>query len=95
MDREYIKLSIITAIKSVLGETNVNNEFVFSEDTRLFQTGLEFSSIDGVMLIVSLEEIFDIKWPDEYLSFNDVLSIGEIIDVVEKCILKDKINNVN
>ena len=85
---------VIMIIKAVLGETNIKDSFVFSEDVMLFQTGLEFSSIDGVMMVVKLEQEFGVEWPDELLTFNDVLTIGKVSDVMEK-ILAEKETNKN
>ena len=70
---------------------NADANFIFSEDVQLFQTGLEFSSIDGVMLVVELEEIFDIQWPDELLTFDDILTIGQVVDVINNCLNEKKV----
>ena len=91
MERNEIFKKVIDAIKKILGTSNADANFIFSEDIQLFQTGLEFSSIDGVMLVVELEEIFDIQWPDELLTFDDILTIGQVIDVINDCINEKKV----
>lgn len=88
MEREVILSKINADISAILGKIKDNNSMNFSEDMKLFNTGLEFSSIDGVMLVVRLEETFGISWPDELLSFEDVLTIGQVANVVEKCLSK-------
>lgn len=57
-----------------------------TEQTKLFQAGLNLSSLDGVLLIVQIEEEFKIYWPDEYLAFYDTMSIGEIISIIENLV---------
>ena len=91
MERNEIFKKVIDAIKKILGTSNADANFIFSEDIQLFQTGLEFSSIDGVMLVVELEEIFDIQWPDELLTFGDILTIGQVIDVINDCLNEKKV----
>lgn len=91
MERNEIIQKVIEAIKKVLGASNVNANFAFSEDVQLFQTGLEFSSIDVVMLVVELEEIFGVQWPDELLTFNDILTIGQVIDIIDHCLKEEKV----
>lgn len=91
MERNEIIQKVVEAIKKVLGASNVNANFAFSEDVQLFQTGLEFSSIDGVMLVVELEKIFGIQWPDELLTFNDILTIGQVIDIIDHCLKEKKV----
>ena len=91
MERNEIFKKVIEAIKKILGTSNADANFIFSEDIQLFQTGLEFSSIDGVMLVVELEEIFDIQWPDELLTFDDILTIGQVIDVINDCLNEKKV----
>lgn len=91
MERNEIIQKVVEAIKKVLGASNVNANFAFSEDVQLFQTGLEFSSIDVVMLVVELEEIFGVQWPDELLTFNDILTIGQVIDIIDHCLKEEKV----
>lgn len=91
MERNEIIQKVIEAIKKVLGASNVNANFAFSEDVQLFQTGLEFSSIDVVMLVVELEEIFGVQWPDELLTFNDILTIGQVINIIDHCLKEEKV----
>ena len=43
------------------------------------------------MLVVELEEIFDIQWPDELLTFGDILTIGQVIDVINDCLNEKKV----
>ncbi len=91
MERNEIFKKVIETIKKILGTSNADANFIFSEDVQLFQTGLEFSSIDGVMLVVELEEIFDIQWPDELLTFDDILTIGQVVDVINNCLNEKKV----
>lgn len=91
MERSKILQKVIEAIKKVMGTSNVNANFVFSEDVQLFQAGLNFSSIDGVMLVVELEEKFDVLWPDDLLTFNDILTIGQVVDVIGSCLKEKKV----
>lgn len=91
MERNEIIQKVVEAIKKVLGASNVNANFAFSEDVQLFQTGLEFSSIDVVMLVVELEEIFGVQWPDELLTFNDILTIGQVINIIDHCLKEEKV----
>lgn len=91
MERNEIIQKVVEAIKKVLDASNVNANFAFSEDVQLFQTGLEFSSIDVVMLVVELEEIFGVQWPDELLTFNDILTIGQVIDIIDHCLKEEKV----
>ena len=91
MERNEIFKKVIEAIKKILGTSNADANFIFYEDIQLFQTGLEFSSIDGIMLVVELEEIFDIQWPDELLTFDDILTIGQVIDVINDCLNEKKV----
>lgn len=86
MKRKEIRNKVIYAIQSVLGENYQDEINNICDDTKLFQTGLEFSSLDGVLLIVKIEEIFNIKWPDELLAFDDILTVGEVVDTISKCI---------
>lgn len=80
----------VLAIKSVLGQSNVDEDFVFTEDINLFQTGLDLSSIDGVLLAVKMEELFGIKWPNEYLAFDDTLTIGQVLDIITQCLVQNE-----
>lgn len=88
MERNEIIQKVILAIKSVLGESEIDDNFIFSEDVKLFQTGLEFSSIDGVRLVVKLEEIFGVRWPDELLAFEELMTIGQVSDIIAQCIMQ-------
>ena len=90
MERQEVVQKVRKAIKTVLGETEVDTHLSLREETNIFQTGLEFSSLDGVMLIVELERIFDIQWPDDLLNFDDLLTIGEVSDIIEECLLHKK-----
>lgn len=91
MERNEIFQKVIEAIKKILDNSNADANFVFSENVQLFQTGLEFSSIDGVMLVVELEEIFDVQWPDELLAFDGILTIGQVINVINHCLNEKKV----
>lgn len=87
MDLKDIERKVILAIRSTLGKYGEDVEIDLG--TLLFQTGLDFSSLDAVMLIVKIEEIFDIKWPDEKLNFNDTFAVREVVEIVSE-ILKNE-----
>lgn len=87
MDRKGIEAQLVCAIRTVLEDQNA--EYDITSDTLLFQTGLDFSSLDGVMLIVKIEEVFNIKWPDELLHFDDNLTVFELVVIIES-ILNDE-----
>ena len=91
MERQDIVRKVVTTITAVLGETNVDENLVLTENTQLFHTGLEFSSIDGVVLVVKLEQLFDIQWPAELLNFDDLLTIGEVSNIIEKCLFQKEV----
>lgn len=91
MKHDVIVNNIVEVIKEILGDSSEDNNFILSEDMKLFQAGLGLSSIDGVMLIVKLEERFAIQWPDELLTFKDVLTVGQVADVIGQ-ILEQKEN---
>lgn len=86
MKREDMYIYVKKIIQSVINEMN---ESIFSEGLLLHENGLELSSLDVVIIIVKIEDFFDIQWPDEYLAFSNI-TIGEILNIVEECILKKK-----
>lgn len=87
MELKMIEEKIIFAIYSIIGEADTN--VTIDSNTLLFQAGLDFSSLDGVMLIVKIEELFNIKWPDELLNFSDNLSVNQLVECVSNIIKEE------
>lgn len=89
MERVEISQRVIAALEEILDEPDGGEKLAFSEEMKLFHAGLAISSIDGVSFIIRLEEIFGIHWPDDLITFDNVLTIGQVIDVVELCIKQE------
>ena len=87
MESRNIEEKIIQIIRSIIGKSDINT--MINANTLLFQAGLDFSSIDGVMLVVKIEEVFHVNWPDELLNFSDILSVRELVEIVSS-ILKEE-----
>src|SRR5262245_22581357 len=51
-------------------------------DVPLFGTGLGLDSVDAVELVVSLEDEFGIRLPDEALGRRAMRTVGKIVDLV-------------
>lgn len=88
MERNEAIQKVIDIIKNFIKDGDLDKKLILTEKTNLFQDGLEFSSIDAVMFIVNLEEEFEILWPDELLSFDNSLTIGDVADIVVQCVGK-------
>ncbi len=95
MTRNDIIQKIIDIVENFINNDDVNRRLIITEKTDLFKDGLEFSSIDAVMFIVNLEEKFGIFWPDELLSFENSMTIGEVADIVTKCLEQKRVQNEN
>ena len=81
MQMSLIEEKVLLAVQSVMGESKVIATLM-DEDILLFRGGLNLSSLDAVMLVVKIEEIFNIKWPDELLNFDNNLSLSEMVKIV-------------
>lgn len=76
---ENIKIILVDIIREICG----NNDININGSSKLTDIGLEFSSLDDVMLIVSIEEKFSITWPNENLFFNKDITIDDIAKLVK------------
>lgn len=52
-------------------------------DTPLFGTGLGLDSVDAVELVVSLEDFFGVKLPDDALDRRAMRTVGKLADMVQ------------
>lgn len=51
-------------------------------DTPLFGTGLGLDSVDAVEMVVSLEDGFGLKLPDDALGRRVMRTVGKLVDLV-------------
>lgn len=51
-------------------------------DTPLFGTGLGLDSVDAVEMVVSLEDGFGVKLPDDALGRRVMRTVGKLVDLV-------------
>ena len=51
-------------------------------DTPLFGTGLGLDSVDAVEMVVSLEDTFGLKLPDDALGRRVMRTVGKLVDLV-------------
>ena len=51
-------------------------------DTPLFGTGLGLDSVDAVEMVVSLEDGFGVKLPDDALGSRVMRTVGKLVDLV-------------
>jgi acyl carrier protein len=51
-------------------------------DTPLFGTGLGLDSVDAVEMVVSLEDTFGFKLPDDALGRRVMRTVGKLVDLV-------------
>lgn len=51
-------------------------------DTPLFGTGLGLDSVDAVEMVVSLEDAFGLKLPDDALGRRVMRTVGKLVDLV-------------
>jgi acyl carrier protein len=54
-------------------------------DTPLFGTGLGLDSVDAVEMVVSLEDTFGLKLPDDALGRRVMRTVGKLVDLVIAC----------
>ena len=51
-------------------------------DTPLFGTGLGLDSVDAVEMVVSLEDTFGLKLPDDALGRRVMRTVGKLVDLI-------------
>lgn len=51
-------------------------------DTPLFGTGLGLDSVDAVEMVVSLEDGFGVKLPDDALGRRVMRTVGKLVDMI-------------
>lgn len=51
-------------------------------DTPLFGTGLGLDSVDAVEMVVSLEDTFGFKLPDDALGRRVMRTVGKLVDLI-------------
>ncbi len=51
-------------------------------DTPLFGTGLGLDSVDAVEMVVSLEDTFGVKLPDDALGRRVMRTVGKLVDMI-------------
>ena len=54
----------------------------FDENKDIFEYGID--SIDFVKIIIGLENVFGISFDGEYLDYNDLVTVKNIISYIEK-----------
>lgn len=80
-------MNIVEKIKEILtdlcGEENINNEDSLQND-------LFLDSLSMVMLLVEIEESFDIQLDESDMNPFDLLFVQDVIDMVQKYYIGDK-----
>lgn len=83
MQRDDIYEKVVRIILEIVNTEESNQNRILSEDMSLLYNGLGFSSIDYIQFIIKLEMVFNIQWPDEYLSVDGDVTIGEITRIIK------------
>lgn len=87
MNKLIMKDKIIKIVKQALDIETDKLDY----NVPLINYGLD--SIKYVLIIIEIEQEFDIIIPDDYLIYNKMSSINEILSIVHK--LKSRTNNEN
>jgi acyl carrier protein len=53
-------------------------------DTPLFASGLGLDSIDAVEVVISLEELFGVRLPDDVVGRSEMRTVNSLVDLVVK-----------
>jgi acyl carrier protein len=75
---------VLTRIRRLLIEMlNVPREpDEIDPDAPLFGTGLSLDSIDGVELVVSMEEVFGVRLGDEVMARAQMRTVNSLVDYI-------------
>ena len=85
MKNEYVeKIAII--IDSIVEKININT---LGPDDDLQQMGMD--SISFIRIIVTIEEDFEIEFPDDYLLMDNMNTLNKITDIVMMLQCEDNI----
>ena len=91
MNRKEIVEKTIEVIRSAIIETGEETEYVNSlvinEETDIFKD-LGMDSIQVMMVITDLEDIYDMEFADEDMDMDYLLIVSNLVDSVERGILK-------
>lgn len=82
-DKNMVQDKIIELVKafSMRGDyADINRETLLVQD-------LDFDSISIVQLLIEFETTFDIVIPDEELQIENFEMVGNLIDLVNRCIV--------
>lgn len=91
MNREEIVEKTIEVIRSAIietgEETDYVNSLVINEETDIFKD-LGMDSIQVMTVITDLEDIYDMEFADEDMDMDYLLIVSNLVDSVERGILK-------
>lgn len=86
MKSKYIE-KVAAIIASIIEKININT---LDPDDDLQQMGMD--SISFIRVIVTIEEEFEVEFPDDYLIIDNMNTLNKIIDIVMMLQCEDSIN---
>lgn len=77
-----IKYKIAESIENILSESNNQNIRIKADQYNMDLTLLGMESLTFIRIIVSLEEIFDIRLPEEKLLMSELNTVNKFAEII-------------